>query len=109
MNTPYHENLEKIRSYRVTPPTSAWRVVREKMARDRLRRKAAMYRNITIAACFLALLSTSGILFHWIHEKVDRPLVSSAMIIEELPFIENDPFYNHEKMIMIKDGKYNFR
>ena len=110
MNTSYNENLEKIRSHRVTPPSSAWRVIREKLARDRSRRKAASYRNMAIAACFLALLAiTFTLLNQFPSSDTDTHLVASQMIIEDLPVVENDPYYNWDKLIVIKEGQYFFK
>ena len=101
-----NKQYDHIRSHRIAPHERNWKSIKDKLERRKSRQKIAFYRNLSIAAGLVAILSfvfvfssqlpgyqqeTYGALQDYIPEH-----------LEDLPLVTNDPFYSYDKILEIE-------
>ena len=110
--------LDDFRNMKITPPASAWRGIKDKLAKRKARQRIVFYRNISIAACIVALIAITLNFSESIHvlprETFTTNHLYEPIVLEELPLIVDDPFYKYDKILtvvkfpaesQVKDGR----
>lgn len=100
-----NNSLNHIRNHRIVPSASSWIAVKEKLKRNRAKKKINLYRNLAIAASTIAILSIAITYSTAIPVKNGKTFATNHLyqpiILEELPLIKDDPFYAYDKIIQI--------
>lgn len=98
-------NLETLRNSKISPPASSWRGIKDKLAKRKARQRIAFYRNMSIAACIVALIAIVFNFSESIHLHPKKTFATNHLyepiVLEDLPMIKNDPFYDYNKILAI--------
>lgn len=111
-------NLDHIRDHKINPPASAWRGIKDKLAKRKARQRIAFYRNISVAASIIALIAITLNFSESIHVLPKKTFTTNHLyepiVLEELPLIVDDPFYKYDNILTmvkfpsdtpVKDGR----
>lgn len=106
------EDQDKIRKiaegHTTIPSADAWQRINAKMKTRDDRRRLVSYRNMSVAAMMIAVLSVTVIFTHYLKEHNPSVFASNEhfvpLIIEELDTDGNDTFYSIENISRLKNA-----
>jgi hypothetical protein len=92
-------------NHRIIPPERSWKLLKEKMAKRKARQKLAFYRNLSIAAGLIAIVSFTFGFSEYIFSSDGNVFATNHLhepiVLEDLPLIQDDPFYSYDKILVI--------
>ena len=99
-----------ISNHKIIPPKRTWISIKGRLARRKAKQKIAFYRNLSIAAGIIAILSiTIGFSGQWDipSDALSSDHLFQPIAMEDLPVIVNDPFYDYNKILIITKSPSN--
>lgn len=105
-------NIDHITNHKITPSNDSWLRLKQKLDKNKAKKKIGFYRNLSLAAGLIAMVCFTYLLSEKLPLKQKNTFATNhlykGVILEELPKIEKDPFYSREKLLHFNENGYTF-
>ena len=104
--------MNKIRKladgHKITPRPEAWKSLRTKLNAKKAKRRLVAYRNISIAAILISVLSVTSVMSLYLGKHNPKVFSSNEqfrpVMLEELVDTDNNPFYDVKYIDQLNDA-----